>query len=142
MLLGKAEMKPLLFIAVIFLAVIAYKMPTAEQIGDEVALAPGRLATRASAAAYEREKKEDAEVAQRQQKEASEAAERKQIAEQERAQAEFDALPKWSLIGFPMNRVPPPGLRPTVNIPPAPPRPASSKTEPTAEEIQRKYGSK
>ena len=107
-------------IVILFLGIIAYKLPTAEEIGDQVALAPGRLRDKADMAYAEQKQKEDAAEAEQKRNEAVAAAEREQQQQQAAAQAAFDALPKVNAIGYPINRVPPRGLHPTAGFPVVP----------------------
>lgn len=99
----------LLFVAVIFLGILAWRMPTADEIGSAVLHARDREQSRNDSANYE---------ANQHQAQARQAAER--AARLAAAQAEFDALPKWDNFGRPANRTPPDGLMPTTNIPAAP----------------------
>jgi hypothetical protein len=136
-------MKVFACFVVILLAVIAYRVPSAKEIGEGVVDAQeARIRQREQEAFDARMKREEEErraVAARQKAKTDDAIRQ----DKARAQAEFDALPKWDIAARPINREPPPGLAPTAPLPPPPPTVAPKRVLTPAEqaaEVARKFG--
>jgi hypothetical protein len=138
-------MKIVACLALILLAVIAYKVPTANEIGEGILDAQEKRIRKRESEAFEARMQAEARD-----KAASEAQRRARDEDlirkdKARAQAEFDALPKWDIAARPINREPPPGLSPTVPLPPPPATVAPKRTPTPAEQaadVARKFGGK